>query len=147
MSILQIGKAFFDRLVCNRGNPQPFDRLMAACLFQNPAGNQFSLTACICGNDDFFNVFSKKLGFHDGKLLACLTDDHQLHVFGKHRKGCYLPLFVFLIVFFRICQSHKMSQCPGDHIFFALENTAILLVRTQNTGNISGNGWFFRDYK
>ena len=120
---------------------------MTASFFQDPAGNQLALTAGICGNDDFFNIFSEKLGFHHGKLLSGLADHYQLHVFWHHGKGGHFPFLVFLIVFFRVRQGDKMAKCPGDYIFLSFQNAAVFLICPKDAGNVSCNRRLLCDYQ
>ena len=120
---------------------------MAACFFQDPAGNKFPLPSCICGYNDFSNIFSEKLGLYYGKLPASLADDYQLHLLGEHGQSRHFPFFILSVIFFRVSQGYKMSKRPGYYIVFAFENTTVLLVCAKNTGNVSGDGWFFRNYK
>ena len=42
MPVFQIGKAFFNCFICDWGNPQSLNWLMAACFFQDPAGCNIS---------------------------------------------------------------------------------------------------------
>ena len=55
--------------------------------------------------------------------------------------------FIFFIIFFRVCQGHQMSQCPGYHIIFPFQNASVFLTGAKNSGDVSCNGWFLCDYQ
>ena len=98
---------------------------MAACFFQNPAGHKFSLPSCICGYNDFSNIFSEKLSLYYGKLPACLADDYQLHLLGEHGARSPFPIFHTFCHILPGQPGLQDVQVPRLLHSFAFENTTI----------------------
>ena len=120
---------------------------MAAGFVQDPAGNQFSFTSGIGGNDNLRDIFAEELCLYIMVLFGCLFDHDELPFLWNHREIRHIPGFEFLIIFFRVGQSDQMAECPGDDIIAAFDRTGNVLVTAENTGDIAGNRWFFCQYE
>ena len=135
-SVGQMCKSFFNGFICHRRDPQPLYRFMTVGFFQDPSGYQLSFPSRISGNNYFPDILSVQLGLHRLILLRSLTDYHKLHLLRHHRQCCHIPFLILFVIFFRVCQSHQMSQCPGNHVFVSFQCSSGRLAAVQYSCDI-----------
>ena len=102
MAVFYFCKSFFNGLIRDRGNPQPFYWLFVSCLFQDQPGYKLSLPSGIGCNDNFPHIRPVDLGFYHPVLLSGLFDDFQPELVRHHGKIFHFPFLVFGIVIFRV---------------------------------------------
>ena len=120
---------------------------MASGFVQDPSCYEFALSSGICGDDDVSDVLTEKLRLDRLILFRCLTDHDQLHLIRHHRERLHIPFHVLLIIFFRICQSYQVSQCPGHSIVLSFQDSVPFLITMENPCNVSCHGRLLRNYQ
>src|SRR5699024_11612683 len=66
--------------------------------------------------------------------------------FRKHRQIFKFPLFVLIIVTFRICQCDQVAECPSHYVLIPFNISIPFSMTLQHTCNITCNRRFFSQY-
>ncbi len=146
-TIFQMLKAFFDRLVGNRRDPQSFNGLLYMSFLDCPTSDQLPFSPSICGNDNFCDVVSIQQTFNNAELPAAFTDNLCLHFFRNNRQILQHPVLVFIIVGFRGSQFDQVAKGPCHNYVLSFQIAILFFMTTQNSTNFFSHRGLLSQYQ